>query len=187
LILHHMADGGDATPMEPNFPSEDQRELIRRQGVADRDTEEPRFRTLRVRKACLIGRFTLDDCGLHVGDSGCGPSSRADDDGIRRHLCRRVADIGGYPLAPKLRAERPAGAANDRRRRGTVARSIRRHRRRVGECARPAGPAHTIRLPNRRPDRRARYRHRPSHQLLQLPHGLAEGGQVNLIRRAGDR
>jgi hypothetical protein len=36
-----------------------------------------------------------------------------------------------------------------------------RHRRRVRECARRAGPAHTKRPTTRRPDRRTRYRHRP--------------------------
>ena len=49
------------------------------------------------------------------------------------------------------------------------------------------GHARPIRRTNRRPDRRARYRHRPIDQRLQLPDGLAEGGQVNLIRRAGAR
>jgi hypothetical protein len=30
-------------------------------------------------------RHTREDCGLHFGDTGCGPSSRANDDGIQRH------------------------------------------------------------------------------------------------------
>jgi hypothetical protein len=71
-------------------------------------------------------------------------------------------------------------AANDRRRRGAVARPRRRHRRRVRERARRAGRARPIRQPTRRPDRRARCRHRPIHRRLQLPAGLAEAGHVNL-------
>ena len=50
-------------------------------------------------------------------------AARRDDDGIRRHLCWRVPDFGGHDGEQehlKLLAERPARAANDRRRRGAV-------------------------------------------------------------------
>jgi hypothetical protein len=68
-------------------------------------------------------RILVTIAGLYVGDTGCGPSSRADDDGIRRHLCWRVAEFRGQYVChkrgpPRLRV-RPAGAANDRRRRGS--------------------------------------------------------------------
>jgi hypothetical protein len=57
--LHHTADGCDATPRERIF-SEDQRELICHQGVRDRDTEEPRFRTFwLITGVLLMGSYFL--------------------------------------------------------------------------------------------------------------------------------
>jgi hypothetical protein len=47
---------------------------------------------------------------------------------------------------------------------GGVVRYAGGHRRRVRECARRAGPAHTKRPTTRRPDRRTRYRHGPIHR-----------------------